>query len=164
MRKNKNFTIALGGGVILLWIFVLYKFYKSFWGDSSVAVIKNDRIEKAVIKKETNNSFVLKLDYRDPFSNKLIRLNTIPVVGNKTTAPVVPKVKPVKEKVDFSFIKYIGLIKNTENKKQVALVSIHGQEYMVSEGELIHEVNFLKNHKDSIQVSYMGAVSYLKKQ
>lgn len=162
--KNKNYTMALAGAVILLWVFVLYKFYKSFWGDGTVVAIESKFISKGKIKPDANEKFVLKANYPDPFSGKEYRKERS--FGESKQTRVVKQPVPKKEevKIDFSFISYLGLIKNQANQKEVALVSVQGKEYMVSEGDQINEISFIKNFKDSIKVSYMGTIAFLRKK
>jgi len=156
--------MALAGAVVLLWVFVLYKFYKSFWGDGTVVAIESKIITKGKLKADANEKFVLKANYTDPFSGKSFRKEHFSGEPRKKQVVKQP-VQPKEEvKIDFSFISYLGLIKNQANQKEVALVSVQGKEYMVSEGDQINDISFIKNFKDSIKVSYMGTTAFLRKK
>lgn len=168
MKNNKTSTYILLIIVVGLWIVVFYRIYKSFFADDEggmVAVV-NSKPNKIVL--EDSNIFLLKANYQDPFlgrfSNSLVRsANSTNVVVSSVKKAVAPKVKKEPIKIDWSFIKYFGLIKNQQTQKQVALISINGKQHMVSEGEKVDEVLLVKNFKDSIKVTYQGETIFLKK-
>jgi hypothetical protein len=78
-------------------------------------------------------------------------------------------VRPVKKKpepsvpVDVSFIKYFGLIRNSGSQKKIGLISVHNQEFMISEGEVISDVTCVKHYKDSIIISFQGKRACIKR-
>lgn len=163
MKKNKKTTYVLLLVVLCLWVVVFYRLYKSFFSEPALAVEgkKKNEIKAA---PEADTRFVLQANYQDPFFGKNFSsriAGSIERIVKRTEKP--KEVKKEEVPMDWSFISYIGLIKNQKNQKQVALVSIQGKEYMVSEGETISEVSFLKNTRDSIQISYQGKTTYLRK-
>lgn len=164
MKKNKKLTFILLIAVIGLWVLVFYRLYQSFFSEQKLAEL-NAKPPMVKVKMEEDAKFILKANYSDPFFGKQFSQIVNPL-GNgtikKTSKPKVEKQPEIV--IDWSFISYLGLIKNQKNQKQVALVSISGTEHMVSEGEKLNEVTFLKNHKDSIQVSYKGKTTYLRKK
>lgn len=149
--------------VLCLWVVVFYRLYKSFFSEPALAEeIKKKNITKVIPEADTR--FVLQANYQDPFFGKNFSsriAGNIERIVRRTEKP--KEVKAEEVPMDWSFISYIGLIKNQKNQKQVALVSIHGKEHMVSEGEVVGEVTFLKNTRDSIQISYQGKTTYLRK-
>jgi hypothetical protein len=167
MKNNKTSTYILLIIVLGLWIVVFYRIYKSFFSEDEgemVAVV-NAKPNKIVL--EDSNTFLLKANYQDPFLGKfatsLMRSGNSSGVVTTVNKTSIPKVKIEPVKIDWSFIKYFGLIKNHQTQKQVALVSINGRQHMVSEGDNVDEVLFVKNFRDSIKITYQRETIFLKK-
>ena len=122
-----------------------------------------------------NDSFNLQLSYRDPFLGKLPAVvlgytgETVSVrrsVQKKTDSEKKSELVPIPVQVfkaDVSFVNYIGLIKNQKTGKEVSLISIHGRDYFMLEGQTEKEVLLLKNMIDSIEIQYREDKFFIKR-
>lgn len=152
--KNKKLTVFLFIGVALVWGFAIFQLLVNFSGNEP-AEKKDHKIvlsQSLLLKEDT---FQLVLKYRDPFRIKSVRTPSASI-RRVPVKPVVPSKPPEEKKpeiIDWSFVRFIGLISNRDKNKSVALVSLHGKEKMVSEGDSIGEVHFLKYFPDSILIS-----------
>jgi len=170
--KDKRATIILLAAVGLVWGFALYQIISGFMGGEEPVYKKKASVHVHDLVVE-NDSFNLRLNYRDPFLGKL------PSVAAGGTGGIVPvrasvsvKRPPEKKpepvlipvlKADVSFVNYIGLIKNQKTGKEVSLVSIYGRDYFMLEGQTEKEVTLLKNMIDSIQIQYREDKFFIKK-
>lgn len=160
--KNKKLTYLLICIVVAIWGIILYKILFNEPADNGnpgfqQVKISHEPYDRYVVKKDT---FVLKLNYRDPFGGK----TTLPIVPeSKVTAKefMVPA-KPVPLPVNWSAIKYAGYIINPNTKKTVSIVSVNGAERMIAEGESFQGLKLIKNKKDSILVSWLGKQKHIK--
>jgi hypothetical protein len=159
--KNKTITYGLLVVVLIIWGGIFYRIFISFFpADKPIAKNEQKFTIESVSGFEEAQSFALRSGYRDPF------------LGDTHTSDFSEENKPVKKilkkvsvepSIDWSFVKYLGLIKNSGNTRKLAMVTIHGMEYMLSEGEEMSSVKCLKNNKDSILISYQGKVKWIKK-
>jgi hypothetical protein len=165
--KGKKLTYVLLVGVVLVWGIIFIRVYQSLFGNSGDAVGV-----RPVVRKEhtyvTKDTFTLIAKYRDPFLGNAPNI----LKATVTSGPVriaspkpreVPKPLEPEVKIDYSFISYIGLIKNPGNNKNVSLMSIRGKEYLMEEGTTKDDVKLVKNHKDSVLILYNGKEKYIKR-
>ena len=102
---------------------------------------------------------VLEMDYSDPFASGYSEPENVPVFSERMPLPMVAvQAKPM---VNWSGIVYSGQIYNRIEKRHVAIISIDGQEVMLSEGEKRKGLKFIKRVGDSIKVEYQNATRYL---
>jgi len=163
MKNKKTLTYALLAGSLLVWGLVFYKLFSYIGGDDSPNA--NNKTITVPHQIEKEESYTLIANYRDPFLGKQEKsqggeggVNLI--IKRKS---VVKVVKEPEKPLDLTFISYTGMITNPSTKKKVALVTIKGKQSMVSEGEVLDEITFVKNYKDSIQISYLGKTAYVKR-
>ncbi|MBO9702113.1 MAG: hypothetical protein J7604_18030 [Sporocytophaga sp.] len=165
--KGKKMTYILLGGVVLVWGLIFMRIYKSLFSDSGVA-----EVSRSVVRKERNyevkDTFELIAKYRDPFLGN-IQASVRPVVftGSVNTFRNKPKTTPKPKEpevmIDWSVISYIGLIKNPGSNKNVSLMLIRGNEYLMEEGNVRDDVKLIKNLKDSVKVLYSGKEKFIKR-
>lgn len=170
--KDKRATIILLAAVGLVWGFALYQIISGFMGGEEPVYKKKASVQVQDLVVE-NDSFNLRLNYRDPFLGKLPAMaagsttRPVQVRSGRGAKPVPPKKQePVLAPVlkpDVSFVNYIGLIKNQKTGKEVSLVSIHGRDYFMLEGQTEKEVTLLKNRIDSIQIQYKEEQFFIKR-
>lgn len=165
--RNRAVTYFLLGTVLLVWGGIFFKVFATFFSQE-----KN--VYKLPIRKTVETSvdyemavYSIKADYRDPFlgnSSSIVEedfLKPASKPGKKRTKKI--ETKPVVAPVDWSFFKYLGLIKNSGNGKKIGLVSIRNQEVMIEEGREYDGLKCLKYYKDSIIVIYQGKRACIKK-
>ena len=162
MKDKKKLTYALLAGSLLVWGLVFYKLF-SYIGGGDDSLNGNNKIIVAPHIIEKEESYILVANYRDPFLGKMQvgPGNDGGLIVKKRSQPKV--VKEPEKPIDLSFIAYSGMITNPTSKKKVALITIKGKQSMVAEGEVLDEVTFVKNFKDSIQISYLGKIAYVKR-
>jgi hypothetical protein len=163
--KDKKTTILLLVAVGLVWGFAMYQLISAFLGKDDYSRPKTMLADTSVVNF-VEDSFSLDLKYRDPFLGKIYRAEKPSGnrVINKTPAKVINKPEPeIKKHVDLSFIKYIGLIKNQNNGKQVSILSINGKDYFMLEGQIEMEITLKRNMIDSVEIVYLGTQYFIKK-
>ena len=165
--KGKKMTYILLGGVVLVWGLIFMRIYKSMFSDSDVAIASRPVIRKEH-QYEVKDTFELIAKYRDPFLGNVqssvrpaVFTGSVNTFGNKPK--VTPKPKEPEVFIDWSIISYIGLIKNPGSNKNVSLMSIRGNEYLMEEGNVRDDVKLIQNLKDSVKVSYSGKEKYIKR-
>jgi hypothetical protein len=165
MKDKKNYILlAL---VVAIWGYAMYSFFGGFnTGGSNNLVIKKTKLNSGNGSNFKVDTFSLLANYKDPFLSRPFVRNTFS--GIKPAGAIVKKkeviVKVPEPPVDMSFISFVGLVRNPANNKKVALVSINNNQHMASEGEVINDVLFLKNAKDSIAVVFKSKTYYIKRK
>ncbi len=170
--KDKRSTIILLAAVGLVWGFALYQIISGFMGGNEPVFKKEASVNIQEVVWESD-SFSLKLNYRDPFLGRshMTLASSIPEGAPLRRSPVrkaEPERKPEPErapvlKVDISFVSYIGLIKNQKTGKEVSLLSIHGRDYFMTEGQAEKEVTLLRNMVDSVEIRYKDEQFFIKR-
>lgn len=170
MQNKKGLTTVLLIVVGLIWGLVFYRIFSGMDSGSG-----NSGISKKVAfiapEKIEEDTFTLTLKYRDPFLGKSEQAsftssnysnNDAPVIS-KPKAVIAPKEKPPEVAMDWSFIRYIGSVKNQATGKQVALISIRDKEDVLEEGMTKDGVKILHRTKDSVEVEYTGLKKWIRR-
>lgn len=166
--KNKTMTVVLIVSVMAVWGIIFYRIFQASGEESSLGTtvdVKESSYE-SLDEYRMKDTLVLSLKYRDPFSGRQMQVTTAPSAPAATEHQVMPisnSLAPEPE-VNWSVIQYTGYIVNPEIKRIVALMTIQGKEYMLSEGQQAGGVKILKNNRDSVKVSYSGKTKFLKVQ
>jgi len=166
--KNKAITFFLLGTVLLIWGGIFLKVFATFFSQEknahSISIRKS--LENRVEYEATMYS--IKANYRDPFlgNSASIENESVSPPGERVerkepARKVLPKI--IEAPVDWSFVKYLGSIRNSGNGKKIALVSIRNQEMMIEEGMEHDGLKCLKYYRDSIIVIYQGKRACIKK-
>lgn len=161
--KNKKFTYFLGFLVLVVWGVILYRVFDSLTGDEDDAGYK---FTTNKTNKEAYNDYEivpdttpLQLNYKDPFALQENKEEDVTIT--QVASPKIPT--PAPKPINWNFIKYSGYISNQGSKNLVALVSINGKPFTLSEGETEEQVKLIKNLQDSIKVIFNGNTTYIKK-
>ncbi len=165
--KNKALTYFLLGTVALIWGGIFLKVFATFFSqEHDVPSIPVHKSLETRVDYETP-TYSIKANYRDPFLGNSAAPEGKPLLAEGRTEgkPVEKKVapKPIEAPMDWSFVKYLGSIKNSGNGKKIALVSIRNQEVMIEEGIEHDGLKCLKHYRDSIVVIYQGKRACIKK-
>jgi hypothetical protein len=160
-------TYVLITGALIVWGLIFYKIVAGLGSDEVISTVNTQRRSSSQVAPEEDKGFILLSNYRDPFlghttrpvsSGDGIANNSRGIIKNKKT---VPKKEAVV--IDWSFVKYIGIVNNKETKKKVGLVIINGTEYMVNENDVICEVAILKKERDSILVEFKENKKWIRR-
>ncbi len=158
--KNKTLTYALIIVVACLWGYIAYRIF------SAVTTKDDDLPQPVKMEKEAYNDYELPsdttklmLNYRDPFG--ILKPKNTVVTHSKNPGAIKITTLAPKPVMNWSFISYSGYIRNPATKKLVALISINGQSYALSEGESKSDVRLLRNLRDSIKISYQGKSKFI---
>jgi len=162
--KNKKFTYFLIVAVVGLWGAIIYQVIARKLanqdnndGTPTPAKLIKEAFDDYSMPKDTAK---LMLNYRDPFGlTKKIDTVAEDVRSRGREPKLIPHVN--KPSINWSFITYLGYIRNPASKKLVALVNINGQSIAMAEGETRNQVKLIRNLKDSIKVSYSGSIKFI---
>jgi hypothetical protein len=157
--KSKSVTYGLIVLVIAIWGGIFYRIFVAYDSENTAVVpVRKAKVIPAVAEIETETGYSLSANYRDPFLGAAAR-----VIEKSDSKQLSPK-KKVKEevKIDWSFVRYLGTIKNSATRKKLILINVRSRDYTVSEGENAGDIKVLKNNSDSILVSYQGKVKWIK--
>jgi hypothetical protein len=160
--KNKSTIYALLVVVLLIWGYISYKIYLGVKGDEVAVPMVARTIKTKQTNKIDDSNYELALDYRDPFLNKAKAIESVNInYGNKShyvallnTKSVVSKPVIIQEPINWDLITFKGCIKNPTTNKIIAMVQIHSNQHLLSEGAVSEGVKVLKLYKDSIRVVY----------
>ena len=155
-------TYLLIAGSLLVWGLVFYKVF-SYIGGGDGSTVTNIPSIAAPPVLEKEEEYTLLLNYRDPFLGKTETGIEKSNIGSAVKKKKMAKIKEPGKPIDVSFISYAGMITNPSTKRKVALITIKGRQSMVAEVEVLDDVKFIKNYRDSIQISYLGRTAYIKR-
>lgn len=157
-KKKINYILALA--VILIWGGIAHSFMGGFGDDEYVL---NQSLPEVEMEEMENDTFLLAVNYRDPFLKRTYYNNSTTKNSSKSTKKkVITEVKKVPT-VNWSFISYSGKIKNQQTGKHVGMLNIRGRDYLLNEGETKDEVKLVKLLEDSIKVLYQKKYAFIKK-
>jgi hypothetical protein len=161
--KSKKFTYLLLVCVAGLWGLIFYRIFNSM-SDKELPVLPSSPKKMAYFKmvNHEEDQVDLKLDYRNPFSASSVEFITD--VPKTTSMPkaIVPINMHIKVPVKWNSILYTGYINNPTNKQKVAMLTLDGKEFMLTEGQQSNGVKLLKYAKDSIKLQYQNETRYIK--
>jgi len=147
---KKGLNILLIVVVVSVWVVVIYRVVNRYASASGQPINEIPLTEKTPEIKKTKESFELIGDYRDPFLGE----SPAPTKTNQNnnTKKEIKKTEPVKTD-SWPSVKYIGMVKNNDSGKMVALMSIAGKEVRLNPGEDFNGIKLDKMYKDSCLVS-----------
>lgn len=161
--KSKAVTYSLLAVVVLIWGGIFVKVFTTLGSSSDKGVVVR---RKATLPEEVAENrqavYTIRANYRDPFLGSVAS----PVALKKTAAVALKRAEKIQKKntpVDVSFVRYFGLIRNAASQKKIGMISIHDQEFMISEGEVVSGVTCLKHYRDSTIISFQGKRACIKK-
>ncbi|MBL7883257.1 MAG: hypothetical protein JNL69_04270 [Bacteroidia bacterium] len=151
--KNKKVLYLLLPAVVLLWGTIVYKITSGLSSTNENNTPQN--IQTQTLSNENNiaDTFSISLNHRDPFRDdqrhSSIQNASLP---NNKTVKQESKPNPSIKTNNTSNIVYIGMIKNKNSNKELALIQIDGQSYTITNGEKISGFELKKIYRDSILV------------
>ncbi|HEY1872064.1 MAG TPA: hypothetical protein VGG71_13465 [Chitinophagaceae bacterium] len=147
--NNKKIKYFLIFAVSIVWGIIISRLFKSLSPamPSKMKMIPN-KISGLQIPADT---FSLILDYPDPF----VPDTTENIISTSSSASkiLIPPTKP-----DISFIRYTGLISGPKKKSKIAILNIHGKEYLMKEGDKVEDIHLIKIEKNEIKFKWNGAI------
>jgi hypothetical protein len=171
--KNKTATYVLLVAAAAVWGIIVYRIIQTVKGGEEQVQTEiqwNNNIQKA----EIPDTFSIALDYYDPFFNKVSASNMYSAYNLKNDRSPGRAVSPARTNtansnknnstIDWSFISFNGMIKNTSTKSHVALLTIHQKGHMFKVGETYDNVKLLKATKDSVVILYQKEKKTIKRK
>lgn len=164
--KNKTTTYALLALVLCLWGYIVYKIYMGVKGDDVALPVAAAKSKPSKEKEPMAiDNYELSLNYRDPFLGKQGASTVVSsaaysgtprpvVVRPRVAAPAVVSPPKPQEAIDWSVIRFHGIMKNPTTNKMISIVMVNNQQYMLGEGGVGGGVKVLKVYKDSLRISY----------
>lgn len=160
--KNRK-LLMLSGLVIGIWGLIGYRVLAYLDEDTTLRYATPKAPPADTVSQV---SYALALSYPDPF----LKTRSLPPV--QPAKPVQRMLSPRKKKpdavvptvmIDWSKVKYLGLMSNTSRKIRTATVRLDGKDYFVKEGETLQEIMVLEARPDSIWVSMGNTKAWIRK-
>jgi len=147
-------------GVAVIWGIIIFRIITA----QNEGAIKREVTAPPKSAQPIYDSFSLNADYPDPFLPDTTLI--LPASqSKKNNAAQIQTNAPIEQsKPDINFIQYIGMISNPQKKIKVAIVQMHGREYLVREKEEFGEVTFLRIEKGGLSVLIKGKMYKINKQ
>jgi hypothetical protein len=149
--KSKVTSWILLPVVLGIWGTIGWKVYVSMRGDESngPVIVKEELVQQ---KRNDRDSFVLLLNYRDPFLGKtdLHEAKKDRTVSNQPMKAEVKKTDLALKQ--WPAIRYSGLVKRTSDQKSVGFLNVDGRSEFVQTGMILGEIRIGKIWKDSVEV------------
>jgi hypothetical protein len=166
MDNKKLKTYIMLVLAVIIWGYAGFSFFRTFSDKKNQDISTDYHISADNSNSGLADTFMLLSNYQDPFLGRSLARSTSSLQAPVRTRPAVLKKEEVKPAVitDFSFISFIGMVINPGTGKRVALVDLKGRQHMVSEGEQIEQVTFVKCFSDSIKVSYHDETKFIKRR
>jgi hypothetical protein len=150
MKKKKTLYIMLPI-VALVWGFVLYQLFSSFFSTPNYAIKKAEQIIN--IDEIKQDTFLIVANYRDPFLGKKVRLKKVNNTSSNVKKNTV-KISQVKAEQSWPSITYNGMIKNNNSDRRVGILKVNGKEYLVKEKDMVNEITILSINKNTVSVRF----------
>jgi len=150
--KKKTSILLISPIVILVWGFVFYKLFVSFFTTPNYA--KPEARQSVSIDEIKKDTFEIVADYRDPFLGKKAKHRHSN--SNNKVSNVTKQLTKVEKKTEqpWPSITYKGMIKNNNSDRRVGIATINGKEYLVKKGDEIQGVKLLSIGKVELKVSF----------
>lgn len=150
--KNKRLTYILLVVVAFIWYKAFIRISGNIGADELVKQTESFNVDNIVLSKK--DTFILNIDYKNPFRNKLKATNFENSDLNEPSRgePIRRVVsQPVITKYRWPNFIYQGLVKNKSNRQALAIVKEDGMVYNLREGEEIYNGIYLsKIWRDSV--------------
>tara|TARA_B110000971_G_scaffold67143_1_gene68846 strand:+ start:641 stop:1120 length:480 start_codon:yes stop_codon:yes gene_type:complete len=148
-KENSKIVFFLGPIVLFIWGLICYRlFFKNTEHTlkKPTQSLHFDQIE--ILKRD---SFELFLDYKDPFGLHGIQLQqSIP----KVEKDVSRKLNTKNVRIKWPKIKFLGLVKNANSTKGIAILNIDGSDFFFKKSQEREDIRLINSTPDSVIVSY----------
>jgi len=163
--KNKKIKYVLIPIVIVVWGIVFYKVFNFSNDDTVNYSISEPLIEASYINSEPD-SFQLSLSYADPFLKKTRIVKTKyeqaelkakrEAVLEKNRMLEIKEKRLIQKRFKPTKIKYGGEITNNNSNHLTAVIRIQDKNKLLTDGDLVGDVEIVKIYNDSVQVKDQG--------
>ncbi len=153
MKQSKSKYI-LGVALIGIWGLVAYQLYNKFSAKEVSWVMQEESIEGIPVLKK--DSFVLLMNYRDPFGEQKKRRKKSGITPVVNVKPSIQKARPAalkKKSKAWPAIIYKGNLQ-PKNGRKAALVQVVNQTFNMYLGDQQEGVTLFQIHPDSIRVIF----------
>jgi len=157
MKNKKNIYILLPI-VLFVWSAVLYQVF-SFTNNDEIISANDPEFIIKPLKVKQRQSFVIDVNYRDPFLGKMYLAQTISKV--KTEKSTIKKTPNVQETLIWPVILYKGMISDTKDKAKIFMIIIDGQNHYMKIGDTENEIYLKSGDKESVYVKYKGNLNLI---
>ncbi|MBL4604155.1 MAG: hypothetical protein JKY02_00370 [Flavobacteriaceae bacterium] len=142
MNKNQK-TYLLLFAVAIVWGAIGYQFYKNYNPDIPV-VVERSTTRYVPLKKNTQDSYTISPDYRDPFLGKIYRKKIVKIKKG------VPKPKVIFPKIVFK-----GIV---NGNKRSYIIEINGIQEVFVLKQRFQGITLVKATSTSIKMKCLGEV------
>ncbi len=137
---------------ILVWGFIVYRILNNMHTETGASSFVSNVTIAA--NESLSDTFSIEPSYRDPFLGRSIQRDEYST--NEPAKAKAPAPAPVfKIPTPWPVIVYGGIIKNQKLKREMVLLQIDGQDYMLQSGETVKGIQLLKVFGDSIEVNLL---------
>jgi hypothetical protein len=158
--NQKILRYGLIAAVVLVWGMIIQQVFSAMGDDNrNAAAPLSDTL--AGMGARPADTFSLLLNYDDPFIPPDTTAEMEPVVQAPIIAP--PVMKPLEEKPDISFIKYMGMISNADKKSRAAIINFRGRDMMVREDQDVEDITIKKIKPGELSFSLKNKTYRLQK-
>lgn len=154
--KQRKLTFLLLAGALGVWGFVIFRLVTPS-ETTMPSQLKGTEERTSASEVRKISSFIIVANYRDPF----IPTYT-PPRGKKKKVSISPKAIITKKPVDWSFVRYIGMVRNQKRHGVRAILSIHGKDRLAEPGKLDNGLELLSVEKDSVLIRYQNEDRFIK--
>jgi hypothetical protein len=147
--KNKYLKLFLLFVAIILWFWIIYTVYQSFYQDKAVKPLRTTIAKPEVL---IYDSVILDLDYSDPFLKTNSMLNTTHY-NNSRSQPFRSHTMPSNSEGDIhdENIQFKGIIQS--GNKMVAIIAINGSDklFNINDSVLSYKIIFIDKFMIKLQ-------------
>lgn len=160
MKNKKNIYILLPI-VLFVWGAVLFQLFSFTNSDENIPATNSELTIKP-LKFNKRQSFIIDINYRDPFLGKMYAENTIS--KPKANGSKIVKTAKPKETLVWPIISYKGLISDTKDKTKIFMLIIDNKNHYMKIGDTENEVFLKSGDKESVYVKYKGNLNLIMLQ
>ena len=162
MRNKKAIWILLPL-VIGLWGTIIYKVF-THYNPPDAEVAQTIQPKVSIEPQGPSDTLFLHLDYPDPFMKKV---SSRPTKSKTASVKQTVKPKPPKKKQDRAVPKpkfrWMGKVANRDNNTSRYLVSVNGNDQIVSVGDSLAGFQFKRAFDDSLEFRKAREVIFVKR-
>lgn len=146
--------------VVIVWGFVFYQLFSSFFSTPNYATEKVEQIIN--IDEIKQDEFVIVADYRDPFLGKKLSTKKINNISSNIKRNTVKK-SLVRVEQPWPSISYNGMIKNNNSDRRVGILKVNGKEYLIKEKDVVNDITILSINKNAVSIRFQKEIKTITK-
>lgn len=159
MKNNKKTLWVLMPLMMIVWGLIAYQLFKTT--NTAKNAASSEFTPKRISSHSDTVDFKLSLNYRDPFQSSQIKTEK-PRLQNTRVSKVVQKKATVIAPIEWPDIKYGGTVRSSSSK-EVALLSIDGNSYLVNKGDVVGDMVVLNYNKNEVRLRYSNQEKIIRK-